>query len=244
MGVQSLSELNTEIRKYFEDPGPQIEVRSNSVSGHKFLSVVFDRPIPLSIPHRATDALQRFKDTFDQTIYGAGLALGAVEPRGNFPWARNPKNLDKRLTDLKIPDAMHSVIWEQELYWTGEDWSGGNDFIRDLVEMANERHTVNVRAAVKFDDRDFCLPALVGNGDCELLHSSSEPIHDPDSNSLILMAWKGDGELVGDFHAPMGIYFDSPKLRSPIEVCAALRSFRDAAARFLGDAEVAIRHAG
>lgn len=125
------------------------------------------QPFPFSMERLAAEAIQSGKNAFDQAIYSATEAIGKLPRKGkgnlHMPWSQTPADMKGRVERKGIiPDALRPVIYSQEPYFTGNGYTGGDDAIRQLAQLANDKHTigfsVNTTAAM------LQLPSISGMG--------------------------------------------------------------------------------
>jgi hypothetical protein len=114
---------------------------------HKFKLA---KPLPNSIKGSFRSAIVDLKHSFDMSLHAAAQSMGCVRFDKTYPWAVTPQGVQgiiaKRQSkpDSRLPDALIEEIWRQEPYSTGPGFAGGNDLIREVANMANEKHTIGI----------------------------------------------------------------------------------------------------
>lgn len=129
---------------------PKIE-QFDPATGHYETKIVQAADIPSEFESNVTNALNLLRNSFDQSLFAACVAISQSREKANYPWADNPDpDLERRLTArvskgsdrLKIPDSLWDCIRRQQPYGRGEGYSGGDDVIREIAKVANAKHTV------------------------------------------------------------------------------------------------------
>ncbi|WP_299648066.1 hypothetical protein [uncultured Jannaschia sp.] len=104
--------------------------------------------LPRALERKANEALQNIRNSFDQSLFAACTAIHKVPRRGDlrFPWCTTPNDLAARLNKRQIiPAEFHEIIRREEPYPTGDGYTGGNDTIRQIAHLANDKHTVGLK---------------------------------------------------------------------------------------------------
>ena len=112
---------------------------------HKFRIV---QPLPPDVEGFCRNALTDIKHSFDQSLFAAARAMGFVRFKETYPWADSPTGLNRiiearqRKEKARLPQVLIDEILRHEPYATGPDFIGGNDFIREIAKMVNDKHTI------------------------------------------------------------------------------------------------------
>lgn len=132
---------------------------------HKFKLV---NPLPNSIKGSFRSAVVDLKHSFDMSLHAAAQVMGCVRFDKTYPWADTPDGvrgiITKRQLKLhsRLPDALIDEIWRQEPYSTGPGFAGGNDLIREVANMANEKHTIGITTRADVTSYKFTNMVLIG----------------------------------------------------------------------------------
>lgn len=234
--AEAIKELDGICTAFFGDRGNCGEViEIDADAGQKIIKVASLKPIPRSVVRKSTEALQRIRHAFDQTLYGACCAIG-MKPRASlyFPWSQNPTDLEHRLGALrpegkragtsKIPPELWPILRKTEPYGTGDGYSGGDDFVRAMAQIANQKHTVHL--LVKFFCSGVNYKSFKSNGPSSI----GFPDWDPIKNEIVIakVALYADAEYEYAVQGGIILSDPGPLFGVPVE---------DALARFLGKAQ-------
>lgn len=148
----AIDELEGTLREFFND-NPYKIIAEDDLNGlQKVYKLVLTRPMPRVSARRTTEALTRTKEVFDQIVFAACAEIG--EPRRDsiyFPWSTNPTDLERRLKGKKPEPTYPVALWDTfkrlEPYGRGETYAGGDDEIREMAKLANDKHTVGIAPA-------------------------------------------------------------------------------------------------
>lgn len=108
-------------------------------------------PLPPDITGLLRNALVDTKHSFDQSLFAAARATGGVRFDKNYPWANTFFGVKgiiekrQRQKNSALPQFIVDEIFRQEPHGTGPGFSGGNDLIRDLAKMVNDKHSIGFR---------------------------------------------------------------------------------------------------
>lgn len=115
---------------------------------HKFKQV---RALPHEVEMYLADALNHLRNSFDQSLYAACLAIERPVTTLNYPWANNPPDLEARMAGGKkkeaVPAELRDEIRRQQPYRTGQGYPGGNDLVRNVAALVNRKHDVGFAAS-------------------------------------------------------------------------------------------------
>jgi len=83
------------------------------------------------------------REAWNQAVYAACVSIEKVPSKGNlhFPWRSSPSDLNETLKRGPIPSEFWDVIRGEEPYPTGDGYTGGNDAIKEISKLANDKHT-------------------------------------------------------------------------------------------------------
>ena len=102
-----------------------------------------------------TNAFVSIKHSFDQSLFAAAQVVGCHRFDKPYPWADSYVGLkgiiDKRQRkpDTTLPDILIDEIWRQEPYATRPGFSGGNDLVREIAKVSNDKHTIGFTVGAK-----------------------------------------------------------------------------------------------
>lgn len=151
---EGIEELKSSCRAFLDAQNYKEVRQLDADSGEEILKVVrVGKKMPVSIPRKATETLSNTRNTFDQALFAACCAIGK-RPRESigFPWAQTPDDLEHRLGAKntkpgkipKIPPEFWPVLRTFEPYPRSKSYSGGNNLIRLLAQIANRKHTIKL----------------------------------------------------------------------------------------------------
>jgi hypothetical protein len=181
------------------------------------------------------------RHSFDQVTYAACVRVAGPRRKDvTFPWANSPRDLDIRMEGKNIPHEIRDVFRGQQPYPTSDSHSGGNDLIRSLAKVANDKHTVgfSLSAQTSFTRG----PAFVG-GIVQQRTVGGFP-WDPVKNEKVVAKWVGHAKIKGKCSAGLIIVLDAKRLPQPIEAVWGLTEFAAAAEKLMEDMRARIAELG
>jgi hypothetical protein len=184
--------------------------------------------LPKLLRRKLTEALVTTRHAFDQATYASKICLGQVAgKRVYFPWASSPADLQGRLKKLGIDTRMWDIFEGLEPYPESDVYSGGCTVKRTLATIANDKHTVGLAVhprinRVKYPD--------VLTGKTELFEALA-PNWDPVRNEAVLMRWKGEVKISGDYDVHLAILFKDRRLKEPVNAVLGTAALIDMAER-------------
>lgn len=221
----AISELHEEGRAYFS---PELRSIVKEVDPHTLKQVhkiKLSGPIPLVMRRKATEALTRTKEAFDQSTFAAQILLHPTIKRKltYFPWATDPTDLKVLLEKRRIDERLWDLFESYQPYPTGDGYPGGCGEIRALATLANDKHTVGLKAQPVVTLFTHPMQPSV------VMTYFFPPAWDPVNNEAVIATWDGDVEPDRDYNIKFKILFDDARFAHSMNVTAALDVFASAA---------------
>ena len=193
----AINELDQLITEFFKGDIAKIVTEFDSKTGENVQKLKFLADIPKNFRRKATEALISAKHSFDQTIF---TACNVISPRPisrvNYPWSQSPTDLDRLLTKRGVNPEIWDTIRKHQPYPTSDSHSGGDDLIRTLATIANNKHTIGLSVNGQIESIRF--PDIRG-GITQSMKILS-PIWNPQKNEAELIKWIGDVKIDGDYN--------------------------------------------
>jgi len=158
---------------------------------HKFKLV---KQMPDEIEHLCRNAIVDLKHSFDQSLSAAARTLNFVRFDKNYPWADSVVGLkriiDQRQTkkDGALPQILIDEIYRQKPYSTAPGLATGNNLIREIAKMANDKHTIGIEVTANV--ASYIVSNLTAAGPSELFRG-----WDPVKQELIFAIVKPGGSI-------------------------------------------------
>lgn len=231
---EAIGEFKTAAEEFFHDRKNARFVHEHDPSTRKhIIKFKVFKPLPSSLRRKVTEALVTARHSFDQSIYAAISFFGPDESKlVYFPWAQNPTDLRQLLNMRGIPQDLWPTLEELAPYGQRDAYPGGNNLIRTLATIANDKHTVG----------------LIVQGECSSLSPGSlcatactelrilPPQWDAINDEIVLATVVADHFEVGDdAHVTLHVLLSNAKLSGPVEVVFALKEFTTFAQKVLDD---------
>lgn len=142
----AIREFQVASDEFFADPELCcFAVETDSDTGEEVFKVKITKPVSSMMRRKATDAILYARNSLDQSLYAATAILeGAPKRSINFPWAQSPTDLRGLLKSRNVPASLWDAIKRHEPYPAGDTYPGGNDLIRTLAKIANNKHTIGM----------------------------------------------------------------------------------------------------
>ncbi|GLK92335.1 hypothetical protein GCM10008164_00710 [Achromobacter xylosoxidans] len=229
---EAIEELQQLTAEFFNNDVSQVITEADPSAGGYLQKLQLVKPIPSRLHRKATEALLNLRHSFDQAMYAArNLTTGVDDAHIYFPWANGPKDLEGRLTKQKIDKRLWEVLAGHEPFGTSDTHIGGDDLIRTLAKLANDKHTVGLAVDAHIVQTRF--PNIAGHKveHLELLM----PRWDPAKCEAVLMRWKGTVTIEGDYNVSFQIVFQSP--RGPLGALSGLHHFAAKASAVIASLE-------
>lgn len=145
---EALGELERLAAAFFQSRPHREVVEVDPATGFQTVKIRLVEPLPGDVNRRASEALQHTRHAFDQITFAI-----AKEPASQpiFPWAQTPKDLDGLLRKRGVPTELWDAFKRREPYFRGNGYAGGNDGLRHLAQLANNKHTIGLTVATQVD---------------------------------------------------------------------------------------------
>jgi hypothetical protein len=214
-------ELKALFATFFTLNPPITVVEIDSETSDKVYKIKFTAPIPKDFRRKATEALNLAKNAFDQSTFAAMSVLHTVGTKDvYFPWASSVIDLDRLLLSRKIDTRIWDAIRAHQPYPTSDAYAGGNDLIRAMAKIANDKHTVGL--SVFGEVLEYRHPPMSGRTTKMIINN---PQWDPRKNEIELMRWQGDVDMQGDSNITLAICLKDSRLPHIVDAIYALETF-------------------
>lgn len=229
---EAIDELDSMLESFFANPDVKTIVKEfDADSGEYLLKAKFVMDLPRGA-RKATEALVNTRHSFDQIANAGGRFFGKANFKANFPWASDPRDLQRLLEARKFPQELWPAIKAQEPYCRSDTYPGGNNLIRALATVANQKHTVGLTVAMQAVGVGYDFVTIRGKGPIGI----PVPRWDPVNKEIVLVRsadesldMKGNGSI--EFH----VLFKEAKIPHPVDVIGALKLFAGRAETLLND---------
>ena len=216
---EAFSELQAVMSDFFKGDIATIFNEFDPDTGENVQKIKFTGQIPKSFRRKATEALTSARHSFDQAIYASSVIVPRRPSKSvYYPWAQTPTDVDRLLNSRPIDQRLWDTIRLHQPYGTSDAYPGGNDLIRSLATIANNKHTVGLSIQAHIASTKF--PDITA----EHVESFAmlTPRWDPRKNEAELMRWKGDVKTNGEYDFSFVICLKDPKLTELVEIGFAL----------------------
>jgi len=216
----AIQELDREAAAFFKSDVTEIITQIDAQSNEHIQKVRLKQKLPSGLARKATEALTNSRHAFDQAAFAA---RNIVSGRGNdsvyYPWARSPIDLSHRLKNMD--QRLWTTFQLHEPYPRSDAHVGGNDVIRALARLANDKHTVGL--GVNGHIRSMGHPPIVTRQTQFI--GIRTPKWDPDKNEAELMRWIGNPKIGCDYQFAFEIVLKDAGLAHPVNAVAGLIDF-------------------
>jgi hypothetical protein len=221
---EALGEFHAIAVEFFKSQPYAMFPEVDPISGRTTVVMRLVKPLPDALARKATEALQGTKNAFDQIAFATHRLVGSM-PKGNvhFPWADSLKDFEGRLDRFGIPQQFRDAIRCHEPYFRGNGYAGGNDGIRRLAQLANDKHTIGLSVVAHVEGivtGDFS-GSFRGTEDLRIL----SPEWDPVKNEMIVAILPPGVKSRGNYSHSSQVVFDETTILKGIPVDFALTSF-------------------
>lgn len=150
-----LDAANVEITDYIQNNAFAVLEETDPHTGEHVRKVKLVNPIPISIKGRLRNAILDLRHSFDMSLHAAATTCGVSRFDKNFPWADSPTGVRtiidswQRKVKTRLPEVIVNEIFRQEPHSTGEGFAGGNDLVREIAKMANNKHSIGITASAQ-----------------------------------------------------------------------------------------------
>jgi hypothetical protein len=215
----AIKELQATLSVFVEQSGGGIVIEKDPKTGIVVEKLRFSESIPGGLRRRATESLLHCRHAFDQATFTArNIVSGRSNDSIYYPWAQTPVDLERRLS--RLDEQLRDVFRKHEPYPRSDAYPGGNDVIRALARLANNKHTVGLSIIGRILSMKH--PEIKGSLD---LLEIGLPKWDPEKGEATLMRWKGDAEVTGHYDFEFEVVLDDPCLPMPVNAIGGLTDF-------------------
>lgn len=235
---QAVSEMEAEWVE-FKSSSHTVTVSENDPeTGRYFHKIRLKTPLPTaSLARKANEGITRARDAFDNALYAACTTIQKTPTAKqlNFPWSECPTDLENnrlkgrdRKGNLKIPPEFHDVIRRQEPYFTGDSYSGGDDHIRELAKISNDRHSVGIATMGRVSGT-YISEMLINIGAPHFRHP---PVWDPVNNEVVFAETIFPAHVDPNCKVALQIVLDVTSDLRNVPADVAIKAFADKAEAF------------
>jgi hypothetical protein len=202
------------ITQAFLDSNPATVIKEINRKTQRWDVKIRSKPMPHRIRGLTGDVIKNLRDALDQSCNAASFMVSGVYKRNrHFPFGTSPDDFDKAVTRNQckdIPAALYPVLKGYEPYPTGDEWDGGNDFLKLLGVVSGphkHRFTLSPMPIVPeaiISEVDFY--AGVGGG--SLFNG-----HNKDDEFVLATFGPGGYLKIGSLKFPLFVSFTDTKLR-------------------------------
>jgi hypothetical protein len=226
----AVEELRASITAFFDGRSTEIVTEVDSQTGEHVQKIRLVRALPDNFARKATEALVNARHAFDQALFAArNLVSGRSSDSIYYPWTQTPTDLSHLLRTRGIDQRLWDTIKGHEPYPRSQTYPGGNDLVRVLASMANDKHTVGLSIGgtiTRFRHPDV----LFGGNPPGSFVEISTPRWDPKKNEAETIRWKGDDITVtGYYRADFEVLLQDPRLPQSVNVARGLTEFAEKA---------------
>lgn len=236
-----IADLTSGFQQFFSKRNVSVVVEHDEETGLNLTKVRIADDVPMgSFKRHAVNGLLNIRNSFDQVVNIAGSHLTKKRFKKNYPWSTTPNDLETyRLKDF--PEELRNAIRAQKPYPSGDGFTGGNDLIRALAKLSNNKHSIG-----------FALDLIGGidpSGDIEFVGMGTlgawaffPPNWDPIRREVVLFGIESDGvamKLKEHAKLTFRVCLEVPDLHHPPEVLFALNEFLTASEKNLRLVEAA-----
>ncbi|MDJ1466150.1 hypothetical protein [Nitratireductor sp. GZWM139] len=193
---------------------------------HKFK--VFER-LPSVLSRRTTEALIHIRESWNQAVYAACASIDKLPKRGNlhFPWRSSPTDLNATLKHGPIPAELWDVIRREEPYPTGNGYDGGDDHIKEISKLANDKHTIGLTATARVIS--YTHPTIHG---AISFVSIPAPKWDSVNNEMVMAVVSPGTNVEHNYEVQLQVGLDVPGPLRDVPAIGILNAFADRAEAF------------
>ncbi|KCZ58625.1 MULTISPECIES: hypothetical protein [Hyphomonas] len=219
---RAIAELGDQISKFFSGGVAEVVTHTNADTSQNVQKLKLTTDIPKDFRRKATEALNNARHSFDQSVFAARNILATKSNKGiNYPWARDPDDLDQLLDRRKIDSRLWDTIKSHEPYRTSDKYSGGNDLIRLLATIANNKHTVGLTVDAVIARTRY--PTITG-GPIQKLEVL-RPVWNARTKEAELIRWIGEAKIEGEYEFNLLMCLKDSRLPQPVSAVDALSDF-------------------
>lgn len=232
-----------EIAAYIKSDAFALLEETDPQTGEYVSKIKLVNPVPSTIKGNLRNAIVDLKHSFDMALHAATRICGPAGFDKNFPWADSPTGVSARIDSwqrkakTRLPEIIVDEILRQEPHATGEGFAGGNDLIREIANMANDKHSIGITASAQITSMQFDITVENASN-----FSAIEP-WDAEKKELILIRHTG-GSVSQDYPAVSGnVSFESVGRLGELPAMPTVIAFYESAYLSAQGFEAVARHA-
>jgi hypothetical protein len=198
----------------------------DSQTGENVQKVKFLKSIPTEFRRKVTESLLNTRHAFDQALFAAcNVVSGRDSKERYYPWAQDPTDLEHLLRSKhrKIDERLWNTVRSHEPYRRANTHTGGNDLIRSLATLANQKHTIGLGIGGNITMTSFPNIAASPATNLRVL----APVWNSKKNEAELLRWIG-GKIRtdGNYQINFEVILSGAALSGPVNAIGALVDFR------------------
>lgn len=226
---QAARDLEMEAEKFFTADKVEAVTDVDTATGETVLKLKFVPEVPDAFARRATEAITNAKHSFDQSIYAAHAVLtkGASARSIYYPWSTGPADLDGLLVRRGIDDRLHDVLRAQRPYFEGPGHEGGDNIVRTLAQIANDKHTAGLSVYGNIERLQFPRLIIANVQSFKMMKA----VWDLKTGEAELARYIGDAQIGADWSVRLSIYLTGDRLPTGVDAFTAIARFTDRAAK-------------
>lgn len=238
---EGINELDSTLKAFFANVQTVEVTDVDPNTGHKRLKIKLSQSLPDSVARKSFEALQHARNSFDQSLFAACVTINKRPKRDiHFPWRTSPDDLERTFKHVKcvIPVELWDVLRRQEPYGRSEAYAGGDDVVRKLANIANQKHTIGIGVAGFVHGG---VHPSVRSGDDGGFLRIPIPRWDAEKDEMTLVEYSGNPEIKNDYRFRFSVVLkEAPPLQG-VPITSALKAFVSKAQSALEDLEAEAR---
>ncbi|MGN6146510.1 MAG: hypothetical protein ACTHOP_23325 [Mesorhizobium sp.] len=228
----AIADLKALVQGFFQADCAEIVTEFDPQTGYNVQKLRLRQAPPTQFARRATEALTNTRHAFDQATFAArNVTSGKSNKSIYFPWSQSQRDLDHLLKSRGIDQRLWDTFRAHEPYPRADDYIGGDDVIRALATLANNKHTVGL--AVSGYISSVRHPSIKGGPVKDLMILM--PKWDPVKNEAEMIRWIGEVEIYGDYEVRFEVVFKDAGLAHPVSAIDGLLTFTEKAKAVIED---------
>lgn len=219
---QAIEEFRAAAAAFFKNNTIEVVFDFDAKTGENVYKIRLGNTLDEMLARRATEALTTARHSFDQAVFAARTVTSGKSNKSiYYPWARDPTDLEQLLSRKGIDQRLWGTLKSHEPYYRSDKYTGGNDVIRTLAVMANDKHTIGLE--INCHIAHFGYPTIAGVSEQSL--KVLVPRWDSKKNEAEIVRWKGDVDVRPECDPRFQIIFRDPRLSQPVDAGGGLVEF-------------------
>lgn len=220
---KAFGDLIFSLTSFFEKK-PFVTVAEEDVrTGNNIHKIKLNQPIPDKIIRLATEIINNTKNCFDQSTFSACASIGRIPKKDiHFPWRSSPNDLEIWFESKKsiIPEELRDIFRQHAPYPQGTGYTGGDNQIRELARIANNKHTIGLH--IHGHITEYTHPSLSGTISFVQIPA---PKWNVVKNEMIVLEVSKDAIVKHDHKFTFGIFISGLPDRVNSEIVNSLGRF-------------------